>query len=135
MSTTPTIAFDLENGPSMTGICGATTLVGKEGYAVKEHTDGTIIICSSAGEEAIGLLAIGAAVGEPVTIALPGCRGFAKCGAATTKFWQSLQADSDAMLIDAADGDYVCARSLGVKSAADGDIIPVQVEHWYLETT
>jgi hypothetical protein len=133
MASLPTISWDFLI--PLTATCGATSLVDKEGYAVKEHTDGTIIICSSAGEKAIGILAQGAAVGLPVTIALPGSKGFAKCGAATTLYYQYLQADSDAMLIDAADGDYVCAISLGTKSAADGDIIPVQVASFYLETS
>ena len=51
---------------------GATTLVDKEGYAVKLHTDGTIIVCSAATDVPVGVLVAGAAVGSPVTIALPG---------------------------------------------------------------
>ena len=51
---------------------GATTLVDKEGYAVKLHTDGTVIVCSAATDSPIGVLVAGAAVGSPVTVALPG---------------------------------------------------------------
>ena len=50
---------------------GATTLVDKEGCAVKLHTDGTIIVCSAATDVPVGVLVAGAAVGSPVTIALP----------------------------------------------------------------
>lgn len=53
-------------------VCGATTLVGKEGYAVKLHTDGTVIICTAATDSPIGVLVSGAAVGANVEIALPG---------------------------------------------------------------
>jgi hypothetical protein len=52
---------------------GATTLVGKEGYAVKLHTDGTIIVCTAATDVPMGVLVRGAAAGESVEVALPGC--------------------------------------------------------------
>ena len=51
---------------------GATTLVDKEGYAMKLHTDGTIIVCSAATDVPAGVLRRGAAAGELVELALPG---------------------------------------------------------------
>lgn len=51
---------------------GATTLVGKEGYAVKLHTDGTIIVVTAATDVPVGIVVSGAVAGDPVSIALPG---------------------------------------------------------------
>ena len=57
---------------NMVFTCGSTTLVGAEGTPVKLFTDGTVIPCSAAADEAIGVVAVGAAVGSPVQVITAG---------------------------------------------------------------
>lgn len=62
---------------------GTTTLVGKEGYAFKFHTDGTAIPISSNTDAVAGIILQGAAVGEEATVLLNGAGGptaYAKLG-------------------------------------------------------
>ncbi len=58
---------------TMVFTCGSTSLVGAEGTPVKINTaDGTVVPCSAAADEAIGIVASGAAVGSPVQVTTAG---------------------------------------------------------------
>lgn len=57
---------------------GAASLVGKEGYAFKFHTDGTVILCAANTDQPEGVILEGAAIGEQCTVALLGFHGTVK---------------------------------------------------------
>jgi hypothetical protein len=87
---------------------GATTLVDKEGYAVKLHTDGTVIVCS-------------AAVGSPVTVALPGCIVPVKLSG-TVKQFAHLDVAADATFTTSAYAtNTMCAQAL--EAGVSGDLV------------
>jgi hypothetical protein len=122
MSSKPTIQFK-EAGGFISGVCGATSLVDKEGYMVKKHTDGTWILCSSQGEYGF-VLVHGAAVGGHISVAPVGAEGFGKTNSAITTYLDELTTGTDGMFEAAASGDYVSAMNLDVGTAS-GDYLRI----------
>jgi hypothetical protein len=100
----------------MTGVCGATSLESKEGYCVKQHTDGTIILCASAGEPGY-ILTQGAGVGKHVTFALPGVQYCGIMAAAITTYNNEYATDTAGKLAAASGGQFVIFRNTGIAGA------------------
>ena len=101
--------------------CGATTLVGKEGYAVKLHTDGTIVICSAATDSPIGVLFAGGAVGEQVTIALPGATVLVKLSGTVLKYAHGDVAADATFTTSAYATNTMCVQFL--EAGVSGDLV------------
>lgn len=100
---------------------GATTLVDKEGYAVKLHTDGTIIVCAAATDSPVGVLVAGAVAGSPVTVALPGSIVPVKLSG-TVKQFAHLDVAADATFTTSAYAtNTMCAQAL--EAGVSGDLI------------
>jgi len=123
MSLKSTVQF-LQSGDTSIGKCGATTLVGKEGYCVKLHTDGTLIVNSSQGEYCWPLITAGA-VGAPVAYATPGAVVYLYAGA-TFSIGDYLTSDGSGGWMTAASADYVGAIALEAATAA-GDFVKAVV--------
>ena len=105
----------------VTATAGATTLVNKEGYGVKLHTDGTIIVCSAATDSPIGILARGNTAGNPVEVALPGTKTVVKLSG-TVKQFAHLDVAADATFTTSAYAtNTMCAQAL--EAGVSGDLI------------
>ncbi len=100
---------------------GATTLVDKEGYAVKLHSDGTIIVCSAAADVPMGVLVAGAAIGSTVTVALPGSRVPVKLSG-TVKQYAHGDLAADATFVTAA-GSSACKCVQFLEAGVSGDLV------------
>lgn len=123
MATTPTIAP--QHLAPINLICGATTAVGKKGYAYKFGTS-DVIINSSQGEFCLPLVGEGA-VGEAVTLAGPGSVvpvivdeaisvGIELTSNGSGKFEAAASADwvvAHALQTSTANGDYILAVVVG----------------------
>jgi hypothetical protein len=100
---------------------GATTLVDKEGYAVKLHTDGTVIVCSAATDIPMGVLVAGAAVGSPVSVALPGTIVPVKLSG-TVKQYAHGDLAADATFVTAANST-ACKCVQFLEAGVSGDLV------------
>lgn len=62
-------------GPQMRAVglvCGSVSLATKQFYAVKLHTDGTVIVCSGATDKPIGILQNAPTVGQEAEVCVIG---------------------------------------------------------------
>jgi len=101
---------------------GATTLVDYEGYAMKIHTDGTIIKIAAETDSPIGPLVSGAAVGESVAVAAPGAIAKVKLSG-TVKRLQYLQVAADATYLAAAFEAAEIVAALALEDGVSGDLV------------
>jgi len=105
-------------------VCGATTLIAKQFYAVKLHTDGTVIVASAQGERVTGILQNKPAVGEAAEVA---CAGVTKASAdAAIAAGDFLTVQSDGQLMTAAGGDYIVGQALEAAAGA-GSIFSMMI--------
>ena len=100
--------------------CGATTLVGKEGYAVKAASG--LVELSAASIRAIGVVVAGAAAGEQVSVALAGSVAPVKLGGTVyAGDILAIGAGSTFTASTPTDGDIVGAVAL--QDGVSGDLI------------
>lgn len=127
MATTPSIAA--QHLAPINLICGGTTLVGKEGYAVK-WAGSNVVINSSQGEWCLPLVGAGA-VGAPVTVAGPGSVVPVIVDEAVTA-GAELTSNGSGKWETASASDFVTAKALET-STADGDYILAVVLSGYVK--
>lgn len=112
------IGSSINKSPTFAAVAGAEITKGA-GKAVKFDSSGNVILCSSAGEAAIGILimqtADTVAKGDSVTVQLTG-RGQAVAGD-TIAAGDMLAVNTDGALVKAAATNYVVGQALAAGTA------------------
>ena len=113
-----TVSTQYNPGPTFSGTVGSASLVGKEGYGVKQHTDGTIILCATKGEAGY-VLVTGGAVGAQVTYMVPSCGG--ECplivNGAVSGYGTKLAVQTTGKFAAAADKEYIFGFNIDLATA------------------
>lgn len=114
-------------------VCGATTLIAKQYYIVKLHTDGTIILGAAGTDNLIGVLQNKPAVGAAALVRFGGTSKVIAGGTIAPGAWVTSNSSGQAVATTT-DGDVVIGQYLGTANAASGDIIEVRlgVQHLYI---
>ena len=108
------------------GVCGATTMIAKQYYIVKQHTDGTLVLAGVNGVGAIGVLQNKPAVGASALYRFGGTSKVVAGGTIAVGAWVTSDTNGKAVATTT-DKDVVIGRYLGTAAAASGDIIEVQM--------
>jgi len=109
-----------------TFVCGATTLIAKQYYAVKQHTDGTLILAAAGTDKIVGILQNKPAVGAAALVRFGGTSKAIAGGTISVGAW--VTADSNGKVVaTTTDKDVVIGKYLGTAAAASGDVIEVQL--------
>lgn len=112
------IGSSINKSPTFAAVAGAEITKGA-GKAVKFDSSGNVILCSSAGEAAIGILimqtADNVAEGDSVTVQITG-RGQAVAGD-TIAAGDMLAVDTNGALVKAATTNYVVGQALAAGTA------------------
>lgn len=112
------IGSSINKSPTFAAVAGAEITKGA-GKAVKFDSSGNVILCSSAGEAAIGILimqtADNVAEGDSVTVQITG-RGQAVAGG-TIAAGDMLAVDTNGALVKAAATNYVVGQALAAGTA------------------
>jgi hypothetical protein len=106
--------------------CGATTLIAKQYYIVKQHTDGTVILAAAATDKIIGVLRNKPAVGQGALVQFLGTAKVIAGGTITVGAWVTSDSSGKAVATTT-DKDVVIGKYIGTASAVSGDIIEVQL--------
>jgi len=106
--------------------CGATTLIAKQYYIVKQHTDGTLILAAAATDKIVGVLQNKPAVGSAGLVRIGGTTKVIAGGAINPGAWVTSDGSGKAVATTT-DKDVVFGKYLGTAAAASGDIIEVQI--------
>lgn len=107
-------------------VCGATTLIAKQYYLMKQHTDGTLIIAAAATDKIVGVLQNKPAVGAAALVRFLGTAKVIAGGVIAVGAWVTSDGNG-AAIATTTDKDVVIGKYLGTASAASGDIIEVQL--------
>jgi hypothetical protein len=107
-------------------VCGATTLAAKQFYAVKQHTDGTLILAAAGTDKIVGILQNKPAVGQAALVRFGGTSKAVAGGAISVGAWVTATTDGT-LVATTTDKDVVIGKYLGTASAASGDVIEVQL--------
>lgn len=107
-------------------VCGATTLIAKRYYAVKQHTDGTLILAAAGTDKIVGVLQNKPAVGKAAIVRFLGTTKMVAGGTIAVGSWVTSDA-SGLAVATTTDKDVVIGTYLGSAAAASGDIIEVRL--------
>lgn len=107
-------------------VCGASSLVTKQYYVVKQHTDGTAILAAAGTDKLIGVLQNKPAVGAAALVRFLGTSKVVAGGTITVGAWVTATTDGT-VVATTSDHDVVLGKYLGTASSATGDIIEVQL--------
>lgn len=105
---------------------GASTLIAKQYYIVKQHTDGTVILAAAGTDKILGVLQNKPAVGAAALVRFLGTSKVVAGGAISVGAWVTSDA-SGLAVATTSDHDVVLGKFLGTAAAASGDIIEVQL--------
>ena len=114
-------------------VCGATTLIAKQYYIVKQHTDGTLILAAAATDGIVGVLQNKPAVGAAALVRFLGTTKVIAGG--TISVGAKVTTDSNGKAVaTTTDGDVIIGTYLGTAAAASGDVIEVLlgISHLYI---
>lgn len=114
------------NSMEKTFVCGATTLEAKQFYAVKQHTDGTLILAAAATDKIVGILQNKPKVGEAALVRFGWTSKAVAGGTIGVGAWVTSDGNGKVVATTTA-GDVVIGKYLGDASAASGDIIEIQM--------
>ncbi len=107
-------------------VCGSSTLIAKQFYAVKQDTDGTVILSAAGTDKHVGILQNKPAVGAAALVRFNGTSKVKAGGTITVGAWVTATTDGT-VIATTSDHDVVLGKYLGTGSAATGDIIEVQL--------
>ena len=105
---------------------GATTLIAKQYYIVKQHTDGTAILAAAGTDALLGVLQNKPAVGAAALVRFNGTTKVISGGTISVGAWVTSHTDGTA-IATTTDKNVVLGKFLGTASAAAGDVIEVQL--------
>lgn len=107
-------------------VCGASTLIAKQYYAVKQHTDGTLILAAAGTDKIVGVLQNKPAIGASALVRFLGTTKMIAAGVITVGAWVTSDASGLAVATTSS-GDVVIGKYLGSASSAANDVIEVQL--------
>lgn len=114
-------------------VCGSTTLITKQYFAVKQDTDGTVILAAAATDKIIGVLQNKPAVGQAALVRWLGSTKMKAGGVLTVGCWVTSDSSGQAVATST-NKDVVIGKYLGAASCASGDIIEVQIHLFTLSS-
>lgn len=107
-------------------VCGSSDLDAKKYFAVKQHTDGTIILAAAGTDKIVGILQNKPKAGEAALVRFAGTSKGVAGGTIAVGAW--VTSDSNGKLVaTTTNKDVVLGKYLGDASAASGDVIEVQL--------
>lgn len=112
-------------------VTGSASLATKQYYAVKQHTDGTLIIGAAATDKIVGILQNKPAVGAAALVRFLGTSKAVAGGTITVGAWVTCKSDGT-VIATTTDKDVVIGKYLGTASAASGDIVEIQLQMFTL---
>lgn len=112
-------------------VTGATTLIAKQYYFVKQHTDGTLILAAAATDKIVGVLQNKPAVGAAALVRFGGTTKVVAGGTISVGAWVTSDSNGKAVATTT-DKDFVIGKYLGTAAAASGDIIEIQIHMFTL---
>lgn len=113
---------------------GASTLIAKQYYMVKQHTDGTLILAAAGTDKIIGVLQNKPAVGQAALVRFLGTTKVIAGG--TIAVGANVTSDGNgAAIATTTNKDRILGTYLGTASAASGDVIEVLLHIGYLSAT
>ena len=113
---------------SLVFTCGSTTLVGAEGTPVKLNTaDGTVVPCSAAADEAVGVVEVGGAVGAPVSVCVQGEPSVGLLASGAVKRGQVATVAAAGTSFTAGKTDGAVYMGVFLADGVAGDYIPAMV--------
>jgi len=105
-------------------VCGATTLIAKQFYIVKQHTDGTVILAAAGTDHILGVLQNKPAVGAAAIFRFIGTTKVIAGGAINPG--DNVTSDSNGKAVaTVTNKDVVLGTAILTAAAASGDIIEV----------
>ena len=105
---------------------GSASLEAKKYFAVKQHTDGTIILAAAGTDKIIGILQNEPKVGEAALVRFGGTSKAVAGGTIAVGAW--VTSDSDGKVIaTTTDKNVAIGMYLGDAAAASGDVIEILV--------
>ena len=107
-------------------VTGASTLIAKQYYAVKQHTDGTLILAAAGTDKIVGILQNKPAVGAAALVRFLGTSKAISGGTISVGAWVTATTDGT-LIATTTDKDVVVGKYLGSAAAASGDVIEVQL--------
>jgi hypothetical protein len=107
-------------------VCGSSTLIAKQYFAVKQDTDGTVVLAGANGVGAIGFLQNKPAVGKAALVRYGYTSKAIAGGAIAVGAWVTSDANGN-VIATTTNKDVVLGRFLGTAAAASGDVVEIQV--------
>lgn len=107
-------------------VCGSADLDGKQFYAMKQHTDGTIIIAAAATDKLVGILQNKPKIGEAALIRWGGTTKAKAGGVIAVGAWVTTDGNGK-VIATTTDKDVVLGKYLGSASCAADDIVEIQL--------
>lgn len=107
-------------------VTGSVSLITKQYYIVKQHTDGTMILAAAGTDKLVGVLMNKPAIGAAANVQIGGTAKVIAGGTISVGAWVTSDASGKAVATTT-DKDVVLGKFLGVAAAASGDIIEVQL--------
>lgn len=107
-------------------VTGSSSLATKQFYAMKQHTDGTLIIAAAATDKIVGVLQNKPGVGQAALVRFAGTTKMIAGGTISVGAWVTSDGSGKAVATTT-DKDVVIGKYLGTASASSGDIIEVQL--------
>ena len=105
-------------------VTGASTLIAKQYFIVKQHTDGTLILAAAGTDHIVGVLQNKPAVGAPALVRFIGTSKVVAGGAINPGDNVTSDANGKAVAT-VTNKDVVLGTYLGTAAAASGDVIEV----------
>ncbi len=107
-------------------VTGSSTLIAKQYYIVKQHTDGTLILAAAGADKIVGVLQNKPAVGAAALVRFLGTTKVVSGGTISVGAWVTSDGSGKAVATTS-DHDVVLGKFLGSAAASSGDVIEVQL--------
>jgi hypothetical protein len=107
-------------------VCGSSTLISKQYFAVKQDTDGTVVLAGANGTGIVGVLQNKPAVGKAALVRWLGSSKAIAGGAIAVGAYVTSDANGN-VIATTTNKDTVLGRFIGTAAAASGDVVEIQI--------
>lgn len=107
-------------------VCGSSTLIAKQYFAVKQDTDGTVVLAGANGTGIVGVLQNKPAVGKAALVRWLGSSKAIAGGAIAVGAYVTSDANGN-VIATTTNKDTVLGRFIGTAAAASGDVVEIQI--------
>ena len=114
-------------------VTGSADLITKQYYAVKQDTDGTLVLAAASTDKIVGVLQNKPKIGAAALVRWLGSTKMVAGGVITVGAWVTSDSNGKAVATTT-NKDVVIGKFLGSASCASGDIIEVQLQLFTLSS-